>query len=61
MSGVLRIALYIVGALALLVVVNWARQELLIGLGAACVAGVAAMLLSRSKKAEEGARGPARE
>lgn len=54
MSGALRVVLYALGALALLVVVNWARQELVVGLVAACLVVVAVTVLSRGKKTRDG-------
>lgn len=52
MSGAFRVVLYALGALALLVVVNWARQELVVGLVAACLVVVAVTALSRGKKTD---------
>ena len=56
MTAALRVALYALGALVLLVVVNWARHELVVGLVAAFLLIVAVALLSRGKKAGDDVR-----
>lgn len=53
MTEAFRVVVYAVGALALLVVVNWARHELVVGLVAACLVVVAAALASRRKEVRE--------
>ncbi|MCB0875862.1 MAG: hypothetical protein R2718_12970 [Solirubrobacterales bacterium] len=41
------------GALAVLVVINWARHQIVVGLIAACLVAVAALLLARAEDEPE--------
>ena len=50
MSRPIQIVLYALGAVAVLVVVNWARQELVVGLIAACLVAVAALVFARFER-----------
>ena len=47
MSRPIQIVLYALGALAILVVVNWARKDLVVGLVAAGLVVVAALVFAR--------------
>ena len=47
MSRPILIVLYALGALAVLVVVNWARKDLVVGLVAAGLVVVAALVFAR--------------
>ena len=45
-SGAIRIVFYALGALAILVIVNWARHEIVVGLIAAAALAIAATIAS---------------
>ncbi len=47
MSRPIQIVIYALGALAILVVVNWARKDLIVGLVAAGLVVVAALVFAR--------------
>lgn len=47
MSRPIQIVLYAVGAFAILVVVNWARKDLVVGLVGAVLVVVAALVFAR--------------
>jgi uncharacterized membrane protein YeiB len=47
MSRPIQLVLYALGALAVLVVVNWARKDLVVGLVAAALVVVAALVFAR--------------
>lgn len=47
MSRPIQIVLYALGAVAVLVVVNWARKDLVVGLVAAGLVVVAALVFAR--------------
>jgi hypothetical protein len=47
----IQVVLYAFGALAVLVVVNWARQELVVGIAVACLL-IAATTIPALRKAE---------
>jgi len=50
MSRPIQIVLFVLGAVAVLVVVNWARHELVVGLIAACLVAVAALVFARFER-----------
>lgn len=52
-SRPVQILLYVLGALAVLVVINWARHQIVVGLIAACLVAVAALLLARAEDEPE--------
>jgi 4-hydroxybenzoate polyprenyltransferase len=54
MSRPVQILLLVLGALAVLVVVNWARHQIVVGLIAACLIAVAAVLLARAENVAGG-------
>lgn len=51
MPRAIQVVLYALGALAVLVVVNWARQELVVGIAVACLL-IAATTIPALRKAE---------
>lgn len=54
MTRAIEVVLFALGAVAVLVVVNWAKQELVVGLvAAACLVIIAMTLAARKKKAAE--------
>lgn len=53
MSRPIQIVIYALGALAILVVVNWARKDLVVGLVAAGLVVVAALVFARFEQATD--------
>ena len=53
MSRPIQILVYALGALAVLVVVNWARHQIVVGLIAAGLLAIAAVLLARAENPPE--------
>ncbi len=50
MNRPIQIVLFVLGAFAVLVIVNWARHELVVGLVAACLVAVAALVFARFER-----------
>ena len=59
MSRAIQVVLYALGALVVLVVVNWARQQLVVGIAIACLLIVATTIPAlRKTEATEDEGGP---